>query len=84
VSVIGTYVNYNCAISQKVILKALPPGFLDDLPLEDQQAVSKAVGKPVGLNGYEDDGRAELEFTDIEGVIHILYVDPKFIQKACQ
>ena len=69
-------------MSQQVVLKALPPGFLDDLPADDQEAISKAVGKPITLNGYEDDGRAELEFTDTEGVIHIIYVDPKFIVKG--
>jgi len=67
-----------------VVLKALPPGFLDDLPVEDQEAISKAVSKPITLNGYEDDGRAELEFTDVEGVIHIIYVDPTFIVKGGQ
>ena len=45
----------------------------------DQEAISKAVGKPITLNGYEDDGRGELEFTDTDGVIHTIYVDPKFI-----
>ena len=65
-----------------MVLNGLPPGFLDDLPLEDQDAISKAVGKPITLNGYEDDGRAELEFEDTQGVIHIIYVDPKFIVKS--
>jgi len=50
-------------MSQQVVLKALPQGFLDDLPVEDQEAISKVVGKTIALNGYEDDGRAELEFT---------------------
>jgi hypothetical protein len=59
-------------MSQQVVLKALPPGGLDDLRVEDQEAISKAVGKPTILNGYEDDGRAELEFTHTEGVIHII------------
>ena len=49
---------------QKVILKSLPPGFIDDLPGEDQRAISAAVGKPINLNKYERDGRAELEFID--------------------
>jgi hypothetical protein len=71
-------------MGQKVVLKALPPQFLDDLPVGDQHAISTAVGKPITLNGYEDDGRAELEFTDSEGVIHIIYVDPKFIVKTGQ
>jgi len=45
---------------QKVILKALPPGFIDDLQAEDQQAISEAVGKPIVLNRYEEDGERRL------------------------
>lgn len=71
-------------MSQQVVLMALPQEFLDDLPVEDQAAISKAVGKTITLNGYEVDGRAELEFSDAEGVIHTIYVDPKFIVKASQ
>jgi hypothetical protein len=67
---------------QKVLLKTLPRGFIDDLPPEDQRAISEAVGKPVVLNGYGEDGRAELEFTDREDVIHFIYVDPKFTGEA--
>jgi hypothetical protein len=67
-------------MSQQVVLKALPQGFMDDLPAEDQEAISKAVGKPITLKGYEDDRRAELEFADTKGVIHTIYVDPKFIR----
>ncbi len=66
----------------KVVLTRLPPGFLDDLPVEDQRAISDAVGKPIVLNEYDEDGRAELEFTDDEGVIHFIYVDPNFIRSA--
>jgi hypothetical protein len=65
---------------RKVVLTALPPGFIDDLPVEDQRAISGVVGKPIVLNRYEEDGRAELEFTDREDVIHLIYVDPKFIK----
>lgn len=63
-----------------MVLTALPPGFVDDLPLEDQQAISEVLGKPITLNHYEEDGRAELEFTDREDVIHMIYIDPKFIK----
>jgi len=65
---------------EKVILKALPPGFIDDLPEEDQRAISAVVGKPIILNKYENDGRAELEFTDNEDTIHFIYVDPRFMK----
>jgi hypothetical protein len=67
---------------QKVVLKALPPGFLDGLPDEDQRAISAMVGKPIMLNKYDRDGRAELEFADpyIENSSHTIWVDPKFIK----
>jgi hypothetical protein len=41
-----------------VVLMAIPDGFLDDLPDEDQQAIKDIVGKPVLLNEYDDAGRA--------------------------
>jgi hypothetical protein len=37
------------------LLKALPPGFLDDLPGEDQRALLAAAGKLVALSGYDED-----------------------------
>lgn len=66
----------------RVILRECPAGLLDDLPAADQQAISAIIGKPVRLNEYEDDGRAELEFTDADGVIHFLFVRPEFICMA--
>ena len=39
-----------------VILKECPAGFIDDLPPEDQRAVSAIMGKPVRLNEYDDEG----------------------------
>ena len=57
-----------------------PPGFLDDLPEEDQQAIKDAIGKPVRLNKYDEDGRAVFEFTDRNGSCHTMYVGPEFIR----
>jgi hypothetical protein len=65
-----------------VILTEVPPGMLDDLPIEDQQAISEVVGKPILLNEFDDAGRAELEFKDRNGEIHFIYVSPEFIRKA--
>jgi hypothetical protein len=64
----------------KVVLIEVPPGLLDGLPTEDQEAISGIVGKPIVLNEYEDDGRAELEFKDAEGNFHYIYVSPDFIR----
>ncbi len=59
---------------QNVVLNQLPPGFLCGLPEADKKAILSVVGKPVRLVGYDDDGRAELEFRDARGVIHFIYV----------
>lgn len=67
---------------EMAVLTKLPPGFLNDLPTEDQRAISDVVGKPILLNEYDEDGRAELEFTDQHGVIHFIYVRPEFLRSA--
>jgi hypothetical protein len=66
---------------ESVTLNGLPPGFVDDLPKEDQLALSAQVGKRVALNGYDEDDRAELEFRDSAGLFHTIWVDPKFMTK---
>ena len=65
---------------KKVILRASPPGFLDDLPLEDQRAIRAVIGKRVTLKEYDADGRAELEFKEKHDIIHSIWVDPRFIE----
>lgn len=63
-----------------VVLTKLPPRFLDDLPRENRQAISDVVGKPIRLKKFDKDGRAELEVTDSNGVIHSIWVNPDFIK----
>jgi hypothetical protein len=64
----------------KVILKELPPGLLDGLPVEDQKAISAIVGVPVRLSGYDQDGRLELEFVEASGTIHSIYVERQYVK----
>lgn len=68
----------------RVILIDLPTGFLHDLPAEDQQAISDAVGKPIRLSSYGEDGKAELVFRDINGCFHTIYVAPEFIRRMSE
>ena len=65
-----------------VVLKSVPPGFLDSLPQRDQRAIAAIVGQAVRLVDYDDVGRAELEFTDKEGTIHYIYVKPEYLRPA--
>jgi hypothetical protein len=63
-----------------VILLGLPEGFTDDMDIEDRQALSEAVGSRVVFNEYDDNGRAELQFTSRDGVLHFIYVEPWFMK----
>jgi hypothetical protein len=65
-----------------VVLKEIPPGLLDDLPEEDQQAITAIVGKPVILEEYDEDGRAALMFRSADGSYHTIYVSPSFVRGA--
>jgi hypothetical protein len=67
---------------QKVVLIGLPEGFIDDLPEDDQRAITAALGKPIILHGYDEDRRAELEFADNQDVIHTIYVDLRFVGRV--
>ena len=78
--VFGRWLTAMNAVRKKVVLSALPSGFTANLPDEDQRALVEQVGKRVMLNGYDEDGRAELEFKDKKGVRHFIYLDPKFIE----
>jgi hypothetical protein len=73
---------------EAVVLSRVPPGLLDGLPQEDQDAIVAFVGKPISLAGYDDDGRAELYFddlfdgrTDDHSHTHSIWVAPEFIER---
>jgi hypothetical protein len=63
-----------------VVIERLPPGFLDDLPPEDQIAIRDVIGRPIKFNEIDSWGSAELEFGDNPGVGHFIYVDPSYIR----
>ena len=69
-------------LGDTVVLKDVPPGMLDDLPIGDQQAISEIVGKPILLNEYDGDGRAVLEFRDHNGHMHFIWGMAEFIRKV--
>ena len=65
-----------------MILLEAPPALVEGLPSEDQRAIAEVVGKPILFVGYEETGRAELEFTDGHGEIRSIYVSPEIIKAA--
>ena len=63
-----------------VRLLALPSGFMDDMDIEDRQALTEAVGSQVVFNECDDIGRAELQFTSRDEHIHFIWVESKYIE----
>ena len=73
---------------EMVSLMSIPPGLLEGLPQEDQDAIVAIVGKPVLLVGFDEHGRAELHFDDpFDGRpgdyshTHSIWVAPEFIER---
>ena len=64
-------------------MKKLPPGFIDDLPSEDQRAISAIVGVPIRFTSVDEIGRLRLEFTELNGpkefIYHAIFVDRKYV-----
>jgi len=66
-------------------LEKLPPGLIDGLPSEDQQAISPIVGVPVLFSGFDEIGLLELEFVERDGTFHHIYVNREFVStKKCR
>jgi hypothetical protein len=65
-----------------VILTECSFGLLANLPDDDQAAIQAMVDKSVVLAGYDEHGRAELEFVDAAGDRHTIWVAPSCIQTA--
>jgi hypothetical protein len=67
-------------VGEEVILLALPPGFLDALDGDEQRVVAAMIGKSVKLVGYDEHGRAVLNFPapfDVQ-----IWIAPEFIARV--
>ena len=58
---------------------SIPATLLTGIPEPDQAAIRAIFGKPVLLVGYDEMGRAELEFA-AAGKHGTIWVDPDFIE----
>jgi hypothetical protein len=73
-----------CVEGDAVVLTHLPAGWLDDLPPEDQAAITAILGRPIQFSEYDVDheGYVELVFVDNRGHIHYLNVRTEFVRRA--
>ena len=70
---------YKPKVGDKVILKGLPDKISHKSSKVGKERHLEKIGRPHMLTAYEPDGRAELEFSDSNGVIHYIYVNSSFI-----
>jgi hypothetical protein len=59
----------------KAILVYAPQALLAGLSDYDKETIRSLVGLPITFNGFDADGRAEIEFQDAEGWDHTLWVE---------
>lgn len=55
---------------------------LRGLPSSDQSAIQDQVNKTMTIQGFNEHGHIELEFTDANGDMHFIWVEPKDIEKV--
>jgi hypothetical protein len=70
-------------VGDTVVLLAAPATLLANLPEQDQAAIKEQVGKSLGVAGFDKYGYVELtEFTDSDGTIHTIWVEPEYLRKV--
>lgn len=55
---------------------------LRGLPLSDQSAIQDQVNKIMAIQSFNEYGHVELEFTDVNGNMHFIWVEPKDVEKV--
>ena len=65
----------------EVTIKRIPESLVRGLPHTDQQAINDCLGKSFKISGFNDQGEAEIEFTDAEDVFHTIWIEAGCLDK---
>jgi hypothetical protein len=67
-----------------VVVTHLPAGWLDDLPPEDQAAITAILGRRIQFSEYDVDheGHVEVVFVDGRGHTHFMNVRAEFVRRV--
>lgn len=68
-------------VGDHVVLLNAPEELLRDLTSEDKAAIQAQVGKSAEVQGFDEHGHAELEFTDLDGTMHFIWVKGSSLHK---
>lgn len=64
-----------------VMFTEAPASLLNGLPAEDQKAIKLQAGKSMQVIGFDEYGYVEMEFTEIDGTYHAIWIEPKKLFK---
>lgn len=67
-----------------VMVCEIPVSLIAGLPIEDQNSISVQKGRELTIVGFDKSGAVELEFTDVEDVIHTIWIEPAFLEKSLE
>ncbi len=72
--------NKPIAVGDSVRVIEIPVRLPLGLPEEDQIAIHDQIGKALIIQGFNQDGYAELEFIDNAGHIHTMWIEPHCLE----
>ena len=68
------FINSRFVIGDTVLIKRIPEALLIDLPEEDQEAIRACAGQLLSISGFDVYGQAEIEFFDLQGNLHTIWI----------
>ncbi len=69
------------AVGDSVKVVEIPARLPQGLPNEDQIAIYEQIGKELIIQGFNQDGHAELEFVDSSGYLHTIWIEPQCLMR---
>jgi len=64
-----------------VTVKRIPESLVRGLPLSDQRAINNCLDRSFEISGFNDQGDAEIEFTDARNEFHTNWIDTSCLEK---
>lgn len=64
-----------------VTVESIPESLVRGLPQSDQRAINDCLGRSFKISGFNDQGEAEIEFTEAEDEFHTIWIGTACLRK---
>jgi len=68
-------------LGDEVTVKRIPESLVRGLPDSDTHAINNCLGQSFKIAGFNDQGEAEIEFTDGENEFHTIWIETSCLKK---